>query len=165
MLIEEIVEKYYRKIYAYCLAILMNRERAEDACHDVFIKAQKNIKKLDSRKNIAGWLLSTARNLCYDIYNKEKLSFPTDNLQYVLEDKSPDPEASLIEKEQIRAIAESLKNLKPTYREVLVLRDMDGFSYHEIAQYLGIEKKKVKWMLFKARKKMRLFVGEYYEKN
>ncbi len=165
MLIVEIVDRYYEKIYAYCLSILINREKAEDACHDVFIKAQKNIEKLDTRKNVAGWLLSTARNHCYDIYNREKQSFTTGNLQDVLEDHSIGPEAQLLGKELRRVIVESLKNLKPVYREVLVLRDMDGFSYHEIAQYLGIETKKVKWMLFKARKKMQLFVGEYYEEN
>jgi RNA polymerase sigma-70 factor, ECF subfamily len=164
-MIEEIVDKYYSRIYAYCLSILMNRERAEDACHDVFLKVQKNIDKLDERKNRSGWLLSIARNHCYDIYRKEKHSFPAEYLPYMLEDGSNGPEEQLLEKEQIRIIVESLKKLKPVYREVLVLRDIDGFAYREIALHLGLESKKVKWMLFKARKKIKLLIGDLDERD
>jgi RNA polymerase sigma-70 factor, ECF subfamily len=165
MKIEEIVDKYYRRIFAYCLSILMNRERAEDACHDVFLKVHKNIEKLDVGKNTAGWLLSIARNHCYDLYQKEKRSFPRDNLQDILEDGAIGPEQQLLEKERMRIVMESLENLKPIYREVLVLRDIDNFTYKEIAMHLGIESKKVKWTLFKARKKMQVIIGDYDEKN
>lgn len=165
MTIEEIVDKYYRRIFAYCLSILMNREEAEDACHDVFLKVQKNIKTLDVRKSTTGWLLRIARNHCYDIYKKEKHSFPRENLQDMLKDGSKGPEQQLLEKERMRIVMESLENLKPIYREVLVLRDMNSFTYREIAKHLGIESKKVKWMLFKARKRMQLIVGDYDERN
>ena len=164
-MIEEIVEKYYRKIYAYCLSILMNRERAEDACHDVFLKVQKNIDRLDLRKNRTGWLLGIARNHCYDIYRKEKLSFPAANLQDTLKDGSKGPEEQLLEKERMKIVIEAMEKLKPVYREVITLRDINGFTYKAIALHLGIESKKVKWMLFKARKKILLFIGDYNERD
>ena len=163
-MIEEIVDTYYGRIYAYCLSILMNRERAEDACHDVFLKVQQNIDKLDLNKNRTGWLLSIARNHCYDMYRKEKHSFPAEYLPDMLEDCSIGPEEQLLKKERMRILLESLRKLKPVYREVLVLRDMDNFTYKEIALHLGMERKKVKWMLFKARKKMQMLIGDYNER-
>ena len=164
-MLEELIDQYYQRIFAYCLSILKNRERAEDACHDVFLKAQKNIDKLDLKRNRAAWLLRIARNHCYDVYRKEKHSFPSENLQDILIDNSIGIEERLIEKERIIILVESLKKLKPLYRETLVLRDIDGFSYKEIGLHLGMESKRVKWMLFKARKRLQLLIGEHDEKN
>ena len=53
---------------------------------------------------------------------------------------------------------------RPSYREVLVLRDLEGFSYREIANHLEMDRKKVKWMLFKARQRIQRIVGEKDEK-
>ncbi len=165
MKIEDIVDRYYQVVFSHCLSILMNRERAEDACHDVFLKVQMNIDMLDSGRNISAWLLTTTRNHCYDIYRKERHSFSMENLADILKDNSINPEERLLEKERLTTIVQGLKSLKPVYREVLVLRDIEGISYKDIGRHLRIESKKVKWMLFKARKKLRIFIEDYHERE
>lgn len=163
--IERIVHANYTKIFSYCLSILMNREMAEDACHDVFLKLQKNIDCIDESRNSTPWLLRVARNHCYDICRREKHSFPSDSLEHHLREKSKGPAERLLEKERVSVIVAVMKDLKPAYREVLVLRDIEGFSYREIAVHLDVETKKVKWMLFKARRQIKLKMRDWDEEN
>jgi RNA polymerase sigma-70 factor (ECF subfamily) len=163
--LEEIVHKYYERVFAYCLAILTNRERAEDACHDVFLKVQSNIEKLDHRKNCAAWLLRIARNHCYDVYRKEKRLLLCEDVGNTVRERGLDPEERLLEKERMAMIVDAVNNLQPAYREVLVLRDFSGFSYQSIAHHLGIDRKRVKWMLHKARKRLKRIVGGESEED
>ena len=157
--LKEIVHTHYSRVFAYCLSILMNREMAEDACHDVFLKVQKNINKMDRGKNCTAWIFRIARNHCYDMYRREKRSIANDCLENTLQERSMGPEERLLEKEKVRAIVEGLKRLRPEHREVLVLRDVEDLSYREIARHLGIERAKVKWTLYKARQKLKKIVG------
>lgn len=158
--LQDMVRTHYSRVFAYCLSILMNREMAEDACHDVFLKVQQHIGTIDSGKNTTAWLFRIARNHCYDIYRKEKRSIAKESLENILEERSMGPEELLLQKEKVRSVIEGLKRLKPEYREVLVLRDMEGLSYREIARHLCIERTKVKWMLYKARQKLEKVVGD-----
>jgi RNA polymerase sigma-70 factor (ECF subfamily) len=164
-LLEDIVQKHYRRVFSYCLSILVNREMAEDACHDVFLKVQKNLDSLDADRNCTPWLLRIARNHCYDIYRKERRMYPEVDLENTLKEGSMGPEERLLEKEKLAIAIKAMSKLKPTYREILILRDVEHLSYREIAAHLEIERKKVKWMLFKARQKVKLFAGGMNEKS
>lgn len=164
-LLEDIVQKHYRKVFSYCLSILLNREMAEDACHDVFLKAQKNLDTLDVDRNCTPWLLRIARNHCYDLYRKERRMYTGVDLENTLIESSMGPEERLLEKENLAIAIKALSRLKPEYREILILRDVEYLSYREIAAHLEIEGKKVKWMLFKARRQVKLFAGGMNEKS
>ena len=164
-MLEEIVHRHYRRVFAYCLSILMHRERAEDACHDVFLKVQKNLDTLDENRDCTAWLLRIARNHCYDLLRKEKRIYLSDDMERIRCDDSMGPEEHLLENERLGVVLEALKRLKPEYREVLVLRDIDGGSYQQIASHLGMERKRVKWMLYKARQHMKRIIGERDEER
>ena len=158
-LLEDIVHRHYRRVFAYCLAILMNRERAEDACHDVFLKVQKNIGTLDRSRDCTAWLLRVARNHCYDMLRKERRIRDCEHLTDLLRERSLGPEDRLITQERRSAVHRALSQLEPERREVLVLRDIEGLSYQAIASHLGIERKRVKWMLYKARQRLKGIMG------
>ena len=73
----------------------MNREKAEDACHDVFLNVPRNLASLDFNRNITGWLLTVARNHCYDIYRADSREFTIEFPPEVLADSSMKPEDNL----------------------------------------------------------------------
>jgi len=160
-LLEEIVHKHYRRVFAYCLAILMNRERAEDACHDVFLKVHGSIGSLDRSRDCTPWLLRIARNHCYDIIRKERRLLDCEHFEAFLRDDSPGPEDSLLEQERLSAVHRAMGQLETAYREVMVLRDVEGLSYQSIASHLGFERKRVKWMLHKARQRVKHMIGDW----
>jgi RNA polymerase sigma-70 factor (ECF subfamily) len=161
--LEQIVDGHYDRVFAYCLAILAHRERAEDACHDVFLRVQQNLDRLDHGRDCTPWLLRIARNRCYDILKREHRLTVTDELAGTLPDSSPGPEDLALANERTAAFVRALNQLNPNYREVLVLRDINGLSYTDAAQHLGIDRKRVKWMLFKARQRIKSIVEKTYE--
>ncbi len=160
---EWLIRKFYSRVFSYCAAILMNRETAEDATHDVFIKIQDRMLKGDPVPDRLSWILTVARNRCYDILRKERhLDFsevPLDELP----GKNGTPETDLIGSEDMDLVQICLMELSLEERQLIVLRDLNGLSYSAVAEHLETEIKKVKWKLHKARKKLGKLITERYE--
>ncbi len=161
--LEQIVDRHYDRVFSYCLAILTHRERAEDACHDVFLKVQNNLDRLDHGRDCTPWLLRIARNHCYDILRKEQRLSLRGDLSDTVRARSPGPEEQTLARDRAAAVVQAINELAPDYREVLVLRDITGLTYADIARHLEIDSKKVKWMLYKARQRLRSVAGAWDE--
>ena len=152
-------ERYKTSIFRYCLRMLGDESSAEDAAHDTFLKMFTHAGTLQSPQALQGWLLRTARNEVMMMFRRQKRTEP-----YAEEDLWTDqtPLDLTVSAETGEIVQLLLRQLKPAYREVLVLREYDRLSYGEIASITGDTESSVKSRLFKARKALADKLKLYY---
>ena len=157
---EEIVRENEQTVYRLALRQLGNREDAEDAAQEVFLKAFTGLSSFRGESKISVWLYRITCNVCTDVLRKRRdsvsLSVETEEgeLELELPDERFDPVA-LTERSDLRAqVGEALKKLPADGREILLLREIGGQSYEEIAETLSLDIGTVKSRIFRARKKL-----------
>lgn len=146
-------ERYKNDVYVYCFRLLRDAAPAEDALQNIFIKALESIRTLDDPSAFKYWLFMIARNEVYGVIRK--LRSPNREKTLDESDDPWDPETPLtyaVRSNQIDIIQEQLGYLRPEYREVLLLREYEQFSYVEIAGLTGDTEASVRARIFKARK-------------
>lgn len=155
-----LMQKNQERIYRLAFYLLNDKEEAKDAVQETFIKAWKKIGNLQWDTSQA-WLLKMTVNLCLDWLRKRKFSKDLaneksqDDLELELPDPNPDPLEQCVNQEMQIKIHEAISKLHPSYRTVVILRDMEGLSYQEISEMLGTPVSKVKSDLFRGRRKLR----------
>lgn len=159
----ELVGAYEKLIYNIAYSAVSNPDDAYDLSQEIFLKAWTAIGKFRGESSFSTWLHRIAYNASYDfLKEKGKLSSISiheyadsdDGCEISLADTSPGPDKILEEKELRSAIAKAVEALEPEYRTVVLLRDMEGFSYEEIAQIAGINIGTVKSRINRARNKL-----------
>ena len=157
---EELVTRYERLVYAVCLKLLGNEPDAQDAAQETFIKLYRYLPSFRGESKFSVWLYRLANNACIDMLRKK--SVPTVSLS-ADEDESGVPEIpdgrfspeNELEKKQLRqAVARALEKLPEPYRQAIVMREVAGQSYEEIAQSLAIDIGTVKSRIFRARRRL-----------
>lgn len=152
----KLVEFYRGRIFAVAYGIVGRREDAEDIAQDTFIKAYKAISALKAEEAFYGWLVRIAVNtsINYKKGAKDKQFVPID---YVAElfYQGETPEAAAERREGEAMMAKLLAELPPEHRAVLVLREIEGLAYDEIAAMLDIPLGTVKSRINHARDKLR----------
>ena len=160
-------ERYHRRAYALAFNVLRNPEDALDVVQDAFIKAHKYLDKFEGNSSFYTWLYRIVMNLAIDHLRKHRRVKPVeldesrvqeagdgaDNalLPHIL---GSNPTRALMDK-QIRArIDQALEELSDNHRAVLVMRELEGLSYEEMAQAMGCSKGTIMSRLFHARKNM-----------
>lgn len=120
--------------------LLRDADDAEDAVQDAFLRA---IRHFDGFRGVNGraWLLTIVRNTCLTRLRErragaEKVEF--DEEFHTAEDESQGPEAEMSRRAAAESVREGLDRLPVEYREALVLRELEGLSYKEIAQVSGV---------------------------
>lgn len=150
------VDQIYRHIY-YRVG---NTADAEDLTQQVFIKAWHAIKRY-RRKSVplAAWLMTISRNLVIDFYRarKEKISLDDD---YKEASKEPGPELLAEIEMERRELIETITRLPEEYRQVIIMRFIEDFSYEEIAAALNKSEGAIRVTLHRALKKMRDLMEE-----
>ena len=111
---------------------------AEDAAQEAFIQAWLNFSSYRPRTSLRNWLYRIAINAVTDMLRKEKRILPDAIEDLHLTDPRPDPEALLSQEERSILMQKAVLSLPDASRTVLVLREYEGFSYHEIADALDI---------------------------
>jgi len=145
----ELYERYKRPLFAYCYRLLSDRHKAEDAEHEAFLKAYASLDGLKHASLFRVWLFRIARNEVYGHLRKHSNRHHEDaNAVWIGET----PLDTLVALERRELVRNALRSLKDEYREVVVLREYEGFSYSEIAEIMGDTESSVKSRLFKARK-------------
>jgi len=160
----EIVLTYQKKVFNIAYRMLGNREEAKDLSQEVFLSVLESIKDLREEIKFEPWLTQITLNHCRNRwkYLKRRHYFKTDSLNDPIEtedgemerqvcDPSDNPE-TLFEKKMVQQFVQrGLLKLKEDQREMIVLRDLRGFSYEEIGRLLSLPEGTIKSRLHRAR--------------
>ncbi|MBE7035215.1 MAG: sigma-70 family RNA polymerase sigma factor [Ruminococcaceae bacterium] len=160
---ELLIAAYESKILNYCYRMLGNRADAEDAAQEVFVKVFRFIKSFNGESSFSTWLYRIASNVCMDIVRKAKrrqqetMSLHQQNSEgeefYLsLSDDGPSPYEKAQLREARKALEKALLDLPEEHRQVIILRDVEGRSYEEIADVLHLAPGTVKSRINRARK-------------
>lgn len=148
---ESLILKYEGKIYNMCYYLLKNREDASDASQEVCIKIYKSINKFKGDSKFSTWIYRITYNTCLDYIKKRK-----DELSYeeVLSTDSnvESKTEGIIEARELKfELKRCILKLNNDFKTVIILRDIEGLSYQEIADVLNIEVGTVKSRINRAR--------------
>ena len=164
---ETLVLEYEKNVYNIALRMTGNSEDAADMTQEAFIKAYNSLQSFRGDSKFSVWLYRIVSNVCLD-YMKRKNRRPTVSLsvedddgedaQLDVADESQSPELLLDRKLTRDSVRRGLDSLPPDYRQILLLREIQGLSYDEIAQALSLEVGTVKSRIFRARKRLCTFL-------
>ena len=149
-----LVEQYQRPVFSLCYRMLGNSKEAEDAAQESFLRAYRYLKRYDTNRSFATWLLSIASHYCIDQMRKRRLdTVSTDALpaEIIADHNAPNPEHEFRSREKEAMIQNLLNTLKPTDRAAIILRYWYQYSEIEIAESLKLSVSAVKSRLFRAR--------------
>ena len=163
---EEIVRAHEKTVYNLALRTLGNREDAEDAVQETFLKAYMALSGFRGESRLSVWLYRIASNVCTDALRRRRetvsLSAEDENgeRELEIEDTRFDP-AAAAEKSALRdAVRAAMDALPDASRRVLLLREIGGLSYDEIARTLEIDVGTVKTRIFRGRKKLCVLLSQ-----
>ncbi|HPT75149.1 MAG TPA: sigma-70 family RNA polymerase sigma factor [Defluviitaleaceae bacterium] len=162
---EELIIEHESKVYNIAYRILNNEEDAKDLSQEVFIKAFNSLHKFREDSSFSTWLYRIAMNTYIDELRKRKgresysidRDIQTDEgtIPREFQDKQLNPEEELMNKELASQIQWALNHLSETYKEVIILRDFQGFDYKQISQILGCSLGTVKSRISRARTELK----------
>ena len=146
---DQIVRQHWRKVFNLAYKFVGRHDEAEDLAQDIFLKIFKALHTFDRRANFQTWLISISRNLCIDHYRsvrKERETMARDvdasNLMPVSRERGP--HGQLEQTDLKRQIDVALKALPHTLSQAVTMRDLQEYSYQEIADTLGLPEGTVK---------------------
>ncbi len=158
----DLVERHQSRAYNLCVRMLGDADAAADVAQDAFISAYKHLPSL--RGEFRPWLMRIVANGCRDVLRSQKrrpsvsldLERDDDDTPAMqLADTGDGPEAALMKSELQKTIAGALAEIPDDQREVIILSDIQGLSYQEIADMTGINIGTVKSRLNRARSRLR----------
>lgn len=155
----QLVEIYEKEIITYCYYIIRDKEEAKDLAQEAFLKAFLNLKSLRNEEDFKYWLLRIARNGCFKKMLRTKIE---KKLIEKEEEKTTSIIDELIEDDRKNKIMNALNKLNAKDKEIIILRDIQDFSYDEISKILKISMSSVKVRLFRARKNLKKLIEDEY---
>lgn len=143
-------------LYRFCCHLTATREDAEDICQETLARAITRVETLQSAGAFRSWLFSIARNLAIDSYRSTRRVCPLpdeENAPVFLYDDNPQDRIEM--GEEHATVGEALARLAQSHQRVLLLREVDGLSYAEIADEMEVSKSAVETLLFRARRRLK----------
>ncbi len=161
---EELVFKYEKLIYSVCYRMFNNKEDAMDCTQDTFIKIYKNMEKSIGKGSFKSWICTIATNTCLDELRKRSKKSTvsidahydndTSNVKIDIPDLDPTPLDKVLMTESADVLKTAIDSLSDEDKAIIVLRDIEGLSYDDIAKSLDISLGTVKSRLSRTRKKL-----------
>ncbi len=165
---EALVKEYEKSVYNLALRMMNgNAEDAADMAQEAFIKAYNSLSGFRGDSKFSVWLYRIVSNVCLDQLRRQSrrpaTSLSVENeegeeAQLDIPDESMGPEAQLERKLTRESVQRGLQELTEDARQILLLREIQGLSYEEIADALAVEVGTVKSRIFRARKKLCAFL-------
>lgn len=160
---ETLVTRYEKRVYSLAYHYVGNEQDAMDISQEAFLRVYRFLPQFNEQSQFSTWLYRVTSNVCKDYLRKRgaraavSLSGEQDGEEYLMEapDLRYNPEDVFEQKEMRRQIREGLEQLSPDHREILVMRDVLGLTYGEIAGSLELEEGTVKSRIARAREKLR----------
>jgi len=163
----ELIDRNQQQVFNLALRYVHNYDDASDITQEVFIKAYRSVSGFKGKSRISTWLYRITVNVCLDFIRREKvhsrglisLGMRNDEEEQDYDLPLPDfsyaPEKILEQRELQEALQKALDSLPTMAREIIILRDINGMSYQEIAEALHIELGTVRSRLARARMRLR----------
>ncbi len=153
-----VVDQYSRKVYNMALNFAGNSDDAADITQEVFLKVYNNIEKFKEEKSFTSWLLRLSKNYCIDYWRKSKYNRRSleldENLKIEPANGAGTPEDAVIKRYDAIYLRKKLRLLPPDLRALIIMRDIQDFSYQEIAEHLEIPLGTTKSRINRARTKL-----------
>jgi RNA polymerase sigma factor (sigma-70 family) len=160
---ETLYHRYHRRITAYIFGMVHDHGRAEDIAQDVFVSALRRMRETDRPIAFKPWIYEIAKNACIDQFRRsrraEEISYDAEEGMGAadygrLVSSEAVPEAQLESKQQLDHLRGAFGGLSETHHEILVMRELEGLSYREIGERLGMSRPSVESTLFRARRRL-----------
>ena len=169
-----LVERYQKKVYAVAFGMVKDREEAMDVVQEALVKVHRSLESFKSDATFYTWLYRITVNVCIDSIRRrgalrsDSVEFDERighdlaeaNLGAVSTQLESNPERAVLRRELGEKIQEALGQIPEKHRAILLLRELDGLSYEELAQVLDIPKGTVMSRLFHARAKVQRLLSE-----
>jgi len=171
---DELVTRYRGKVYAMIVNMIHNEADAWDLAQDAFVKAWRALPRFEARSNFYTWLYRIAHNVTYDWLRKKRVrgdgtEFDDSVRADLIEPGAPTapqeilrPDEDAENKELRRRIQDAIAKLSPDHRAVILLKEVEGLKYQEIADAVGCSIGTVMSRLFYARKKLQTLLKDTY---
>lgn len=173
----ELFDRYHRRVFAVAFGVVKNKQDALDIVQEAFIKVHKHIRNFQGTASFYTWLYRIAMNLSIDHVRKAKKGRDLDYDDKVRRDDEnvagdgailpsmldANPRKTVLRRELADAIQEALDSLSPDHRAVILLREVEGLSYEEMARVLEVPKGTIMSRLFHARRNMQSALAAYVQ--
>lgn len=165
--LERLLQQHQAQIYRFGMKMCRDPEDASDVLQDTMLAMARNVRDFRGASSISTWLYGIARSFCIKKRRKSKFapsaeaSLETEASEEIAELAAPtlSPDDALAGKQVASALEAAIHALEPMYREVLVLRDIEGLTAPEVAEVLEISVQAVKSRLHRARHAVRDYVA------
>ena len=174
MAFQKLVERYQRKIFGLCYGMVRNPDDAMDLVQETFVKVFKNLERFEGQSSFYTWTYRIATNVCIDYLRKQKRQRTVDYDDGILRDEDIEDGADLLpsrlglnpakvygRRELMEKIEEALGALSDNHRQAILLREVEGLSYQEIADVMEVSIGTVMSRLHHARKNMQKHLADY----
>ena len=171
---EELVNRYESRIFRLTMNITQNREDAQDAAQDAFLKSFQNLDRFQGDSRFYTWLVRIAVNEALMKLRKrrpnvvsldEPVETEEDLIPHEIQDWDPTPEQRYARTEMNSILNDAIGKLDPIFRTVFLLRDVEQVSTEETAEALGISVPAVKSRLLRARLKLREILNPFFRRS
>jgi RNA polymerase sigma factor (sigma-70 family) len=160
---EALYARYQRRIHAYVLGMVKDHGRAEDVTQEVFVSALRRMRETERPIAFKPWIYEIAKNACIDQFRRsrrtEEISLEADEGFAAgdygrLVGSDPAPVDAVAAKQELDHLCGAFVSLSDTHHEILVLRELEGLSYREIGDRMGMSRPAVESTLFRARRRL-----------
>lgn len=162
---EELIEDYKKVAYNIALRVLRNVEDAEDASQEALIKVFKNIQNFNMQSTFKVWMYRIVVNTCIDFKRKKNINAISidetidlggnGQIHREIADESSNPDTLIERNFNNKLINDAVNRLDDDYKTIIILRDIQGFSYSEISEILTCNLGTVKSRLNRARRNLK----------
>ena len=169
-------DKYHKRAFSVAYGVLKSRQDALDVVQEGFVKVHRHLGSFEGSSSFYTWLYRIVMNLAIDSLRRRKTSRPVEYDDAIARDSDAtegdaivarmldaNPRKAAIRRELIAKIDAALDELPDYHREVILLREIDGLSYEEMAEILEVPKGTIMSRLFHARKKMQAALAAYVD--
>jgi RNA polymerase sigma factor (sigma-70 family) len=165
---EALYSRYQRRIAGYVYGMVKDYGRAEDITQEVFVSALRRMRETERPIAFKPWIYEIAKNACIDAYRRgrraEEVSLDADDRLSAsdhgrLVATGPGPDAAIDTQQDLDHLCGAFGGLSETHHQILVMRELEGLSYKDIGDRMGMSRAAVESTLFRARKRL----GEEYD--
>ncbi len=172
---EDLVHQYERLVYSIAYRMLNNHSDAQDITQEVFVKVYQKLDMYKPSHSFTAWISTISSNTSIDYIRKHKkqtvlsldkeIEFEDSSVSLNIESKDLSPEQELLQKEKTQLLQKAISLLDEDSRELIVLRDINGLSYNEIADMFDLKLGTVKSKISRSRLKLQKIILDLGEQN